>query len=415
MRVLLVNLNPCLHFFIESLKQSCHEFVILDRYNNLNLSSRFKRIEIKNRYELKLSYSDYNWEYLYPLIKNTIKKENIDFIFPYWPEINLEILAELGEDKFPVRNFEILSSKSKYSNMFEQFGIRVPETYFVGHPNLDLVEKIKTPCVCKPVKGTGGLGVFRANNKEELEHFLSPEKNFDKLEERTKFYIDRTNGILHNYLYQSLGGEYLIQECIDGYILSVSGIKFCNSWRLDLVYDIECNKQCSEIGFSYPSRFKGFDKIENVYSKVFNNIDFGIGPFMSDFIVKDNELFLIDFGFRMSSSGFEILSYFDSTYVDKVIQSSIDGKPFNFEINSQPFFSGFFDLPAGIIKSVKYPNQEKDQIYVDKTLNPGKRLFNSFSDLFVYDRGSGYFTGKNVIEAKRNFNRYQNQIEIEYE
>ena len=104
-----------------------------------------------------------------------IKENGVNGIFVGWTDSHLPFYAEICEKAgLPccgtVEQFDIVSNdKRKFKEMCLEYGVPTPDIYKI---DIDFkredLDKIKYPVMVKPADGSGGRGIMKCNNEEEL-------------------------------------------------------------------------------------------------------------------------------------------------------------------------------------------------------------------------------------------------------
>jgi predicted ATP-grasp superfamily ATP-dependent carboligase len=249
-------------------------------------------------------------------IRQIIKENNIDYIFPLYNDMLLPYIHDLvGITK---EQSDILSNKQRYTEYAYKLGIPVPRTQaYIA----------KFPVIAKPANGTGGIGIKVLNNDSEYEHFKKD---------------------IH---YNDLDSHYIFQEVIEGPTVSVSGRVVNGECIIDCVYDIEVSNLPfrAETGFTWPSKssilvqndIKGYCRI------MCESLGYNDGPFMADFVVQDETAYLVDFSPRLSTSGQTIIKYSADCDYNRIVMDSISCKS-NLRIHmDKAVVFRYFDIEKG--------------------------------------------------------------------
>ena len=155
-----------------------------------------------------------------------IKDYNIDGIFVGWTDSHLPFYAEICEKAgLPccgtLEQFDILSNdKNKFKTCCLKYGVPTPKMY-----NIDInfkkedLEKIEYPVMVKPADGSGGRGIMRCNNEQELvSHYKELYESSASKKIVCEQYMNSENEIFIHYTIQ------------DGYCsLSSSFLKYKNT------------------------------------------------------------------------------------------------------------------------------------------------------------------------------------------
>ncbi len=169
-----------------------------------------------------------------------------------------------------------------------------------------------------------------------------------------------------------------------------------------MVYDIGITEPptCAEINFGFPCEDKwasifAESLIRRINTRFTKNseISFPDGAFMADTILYDNELHLVDFSPRMSSSGTKMMYHAcgDLSYAKDVIHAllghyeQMDG---SFPVI--PTYYSFIPFPKGRISNVQYPElSEEGNVKLVEKVTPiiDDHVFEMRNDVQVASRG----------------------------
>lgn len=136
-----------------------------------------------------------------------VNKKQIDGIFVGWTDSHLPFYAEIcRRTGLPCcgtkEQFEILSNdKRKFKQKCLEYGVpTIPEFSIDIHFSKKDLKNIEYPVIVKPADGSGGRGVKRCNNEQELiEHYTML---YDKSKSKKiicEKYIDSPHEIFLNY------------------------------------------------------------------------------------------------------------------------------------------------------------------------------------------------------------------------
>ena len=152
-----------------------------------------------------------------------VKDYHIDGIFVGWTDSHLPFYAQICERAgLPccgtLEQFDILSNdKNKFKKECLKYGVPVPEPYRIDiHFRREDLDQIKYPVMVKPADGSGGRGIMKCENEEELKrHF-------------TELYDASVSKKIVCERYMESGNEVFIHYTIqDGYCsLSASFLKY---------------------------------------------------------------------------------------------------------------------------------------------------------------------------------------------
>ncbi len=382
---------------------------------------------IPSRWDQKLDYDQYDRLYFDSVVK-IVEQENIGLILPNSATNNFDIIADVNEKfNFPgikPKPARLFREKESYIEVLRQANIPIAKTYQRLGSCETAVDwsKIEFPCICKPSRGSGGVGVYVAYERENLEWFLSYEEDVSQLSEIRKFFIDKNKIGYMRLPYCSGGGGYMIDQWLEGDVVSIAGLIKEDGVEINLIYDIEMCRppQQVETGFVWPSKFSHLEeKISEVCKQACRALPFPIGPFMMDVIVgRDEKVYVIDLAPRVSSSGEEMLYwiYGKNNFYARNIIKLLTGQEANESAppNPKPIICRSLPINPGQVREIHYPTTIPDYICeTDFCLSPGDRVLSFFSDKRASDRGSFVATGKNIEEAEKNWQNYFSQIHIE--
>jgi hypothetical protein len=226
-----------------------------------------------------------------------IAKYNYDIILPTWSDVTMHIFAKYSTVCKPLPSF----SKTELNSIAKKFSITTPE-------NIENYNNF--PILAKPDRGTGGYGVKKLHNKEEFYNFF----NGDHI--KSSPYQVLIKGKVMHPDYHNFGGDYLLQEFIDGDVISVVGHVLAGKIYFSFHYDI----MQEEIGYfiTTSSCFPSIHAIPDIRSRLIafiNHLEIDNVPFVFDFILKDDDLYMIDFSSRFISN-FLIYEIFPQWYTE---------------------------------------------------------------------------------------------------
>jgi predicted ATP-grasp superfamily ATP-dependent carboligase len=309
-------------------------------------------------------------------IRQIIKENNIDYIFPLYYDMLLPYIHDLvGITK---EQSDILSNKQRYTEYAYKLGIPVPRTQaYIA----------KFPVIAKPANGTGGIGIKVLNNDSEYEHFKKD---------------------IH---YNDLDSHYIFQEVIEGPTVSVSGRVVNGECIIDCVYDIEVSNLPfrAETGFTWPSKsstlvqndIKGYCRI------MCESLGYNDGPFMADFVVQDETAYLVDFSPRLSTSGQTIIKYSADCDYNRIVMDSISCKS-NLRIHmDKAVVFRYFDIEKGNYRVSMRDGAE----YLELSL-PLSQQYLRRMDMLVGMNGYAITSDKRLLDAELKWQSVLAHIEL---
>lgn len=150
-----------------------------------------------------------------------IKENQVEGIFIGWTDSHLPYYAKICEKAgLPccgtVEQFDILSNdKRKFKEECLKYGVLTPEIYNVDHDfKQEDLDKIKYPVMVKPADGSGGRGIQKCNNEDELRrHYMELYKESESKKIVVERYMQSENEIFIHYTIQdgycSLSSSFL--------------------------------------------------------------------------------------------------------------------------------------------------------------------------------------------------------------
>ena len=310
-------------------------------------------------------------------LREIISTHKIDHIFPLYNDMMLPYIHDLvGINK---QQCDILSSKENYTNHAYNIGIPVPITH--------LKLRRQFPVVAKPANGTGGIGIKVLNNWSEYRYFLDD---------------------IH---YNDLNSHYIFQEFIEGPTVSVSGRIVDGEYILDCIYDIEISDLPfrAETGFTWPSKVDTSVQCDiGNYCKIMcESLDYNNGPFMADFVVRDNVPYLVDFSPRLSTSGKTIIKYSANCNYNRILMDSIVHKTKEKIKLDKAVVFRYFNLGKGKYKVSMRPGVEYDELKL-----PNQQQYLRRMDLLVGLNGYAITTDKRLLNAEIKYENVLTHINI---
>lgn len=369
--------------------------------------------EIKN---FKNTYYLNTREEFLQLFDSLISKTKYDYIFPMFPDQYVTAIAEANEQLgIPGLSKDVtdkIKEKKNYYEIWKNLGIPIPDIYQIV-PNRKKLSEIspilKYPCIVKPSGGMSSLGVKIFNDEKSLKDF------FEDVSVKVHDYQESNGDKFKNFEYYSADTDYLIQEYIDGELVSIIGHVFDSRISLDFIYDIQSDAYpyASETRLVYPSDISK-DKLEIIYEhikKFIDDINLNNTPFMFDIIIKNDKFYFIDFAARISA-GAQLLKYAgEKNYGSKLVNSIL--KKTNFSINcDRNAVKQRLPFKVGKIKSLVI----KKESLADYIKYPTNNKINlPRNDIAISNNGYVYITGRDIQELEQKYRDLIDSIEIDYE
>lgn len=228
-----------------------------------------------------------------PFLLEFCKKNNINAIISLF-DIDLPILSK-NKDLFKQNGItvvvsdeqvlEICNDKYKTYQFLTENGFNAPKTFIdvIEVKNKLQVNIIEFPLILKPRWGMGSIGIYKADNLEELE----------------VFYKKLSREIFNTYLkYESsidVEHAILIQEMIDG-----------QEYGLDIINDLECNYQNTIVKKKVAMRSGETDCAETVDSPEIKQIGERLSKTIKHianldcdiFVTEDNTIYVLEMNAR---------------------------------------------------------------------------------------------------------------------
>jgi len=309
-------------------------------------------------------------------IRQIIKENNIDYIFPLYNDMLLPYIHDLvGITK---EQSDILSNKQRYTEYAYKLGIPVPRTQaYIA----------KFPVIAKPANGTGGIGIKVLNNDSEYDHFKKD---------------------IH---YNDLDSHYIFQEVIEGPTVSVSGRIVNGECIIDCIYDIEVSNLPfrAETGFTWPSKSSTIvqQDIKHYCRTMCESLDYTNGPFMADFVVQNETAYLVDFSLRLSTSGQTIIKYSADCDYNKLIMDSISCKSkIRVHMDKAVVFR-YFDIEKGNYNVSMRDGAEYLELSLPKSQQYLRRM-----DMLVGMNGYAITSDKRLLDAELKWQSVLAHIEL---
>lgn len=414
MKILIPSFNAGLMHCVHSLKNEGFSFDVviavkaLHNHDHAILIDELKKvISVDNIkiYNGHLNQTKSTQAEFIKFLEELILNERYSYIFPTIPEYLNYAVAELNSKfNLPGITKENIPycSKKKYYETFRDIAIPVPEIYGYFKNELILTSKIVYPVVVKPAMGSGSIGVKIIFNEEELKKFFDVDKTIDTHAEYWK------NG------YFDFNDCYIIQEYVEGQVITLSGRIVDKKVKFDAVFDIMSSQPpwCSELSLSFPSTAAS-DILDSVYKRIeefLSFINLNNSPFLFDVIVSSDKFYFIDFGMRISNNPQRPLHLIEQNYTGKWVRSLLLGTEYLSKFNRSVLYYNF-NFPMGKILSIDCDKHLADEIDLPST---GKNIYPSRNDLLASDKG--YFIIVDDSREKVNIrtNKLLNSLKIKY-
>ena len=257
-----------------------------------------------------------------------IEDYNIDGIFVGWTDSHLPFYADICEKAgLPscgtVEQFDILSNdKRRFKEACLKYGVPTPEIY-----NIDInfkredLDKIVYPVMVKPADGSGGRGIKKCNNEEELiEHYKELYDSSSSKKIVCERYIQSENEIFIHYTVQN------------GYpSLSSSFLKY--------KVDVEKSKAASCLFHMFSPRFLEEYKRDTEPSviKMIQELGIKYGNVMFQGFEENGKLYFHESGLRMGGEQFYVFAekLNGISSLELMIEFALTGKMTLYDVKTQ--------------------------------------------------------------------------------
>jgi len=260
-----------------------------------------------------------------------IKENHVDGIFVGWTDSHLPFYAEICEKAgLPccgtVEQFDILSNdKRRFKELCVEYGVPTPEIY-----NIDIdfkredLDKIVYPVMVKPADGSGGRGIMKCSNEEELiKHY----KELYEASSSKKIVCER---------YMQSGNEIFIHYTVqNGYCsLSASFLKY--------KIDVEKEKAASCLFHMFSPKFLAEYKktTEPAVIKMIEALGIQYGNVMFQGFEDNGKLYFHESGLRMGGEQFYVFAekLNGISSLEMMIEFALTGKMTSYDAKTQDNF-----------------------------------------------------------------------------
>jgi predicted ATP-grasp superfamily ATP-dependent carboligase len=323
-----------------------------------------------------------------------------DYILPTLPE-HLNHLMALLNTKFNLKGIKEHNidycNKAKFYQMLQAIEVPSPQLY----------EEPIFPLIVKPALGSGGIGVKILYERTHFDQFFSTDNLL------TSQYQESINGKYRHWEYNSFNSEYLIQEYIEGALITISGRVENGTIFFDSIFDIKTTPApyCAEKTFTAPSK-NVTDTILDDCVKVIKHVDLDNSPFLFDVIVSQGKGYFIDFGMRVTSNPQRLIHAIDNSYTRQWVLSMINSSQYQIQLNRCCEFQ-YFDFKKGKISSIECSMTDLATEIV--LPNSNDILKSSRNDMLIDTKGYFIVTGDTPIDVKQKADAIINSIHITYD
>jgi len=395
-------LLPCINSLVES---DIEVDVIISPNTFVNANSDVLILDIKSSVSMIHLYNnplssdpsthDDFLEYMVSLQHNY----HYDYIFPTLPE-HLNHLLAIFNTKFNLNGIKTHNieycDKVKFYKMLQTIHVPSPTLY----------EQPKFPMIVKPARGSGGIGVKILYGQTRLDQFFSTDNI------RTTLYQEPVDGKYRHWEYNSFHSDYLMQEFIEGNLITLSGRVENGKVFFDSIFDVETTPApyCAEKTFTTPS-IRITNTILDDCVKIIKHIDLDNSPFLFDIIVNDGIGYFIDFGMRVTNNPQRPIHAIDDSYTRQWISSMLNSSQYQLFLNKCCKFE-YFDFEKGKISLIECTTKELATEIVLPNVND--ILHMSRNDMLLDVKGYFIVLGDTFAEVAQKSDAIINSIKITY-
>lgn len=251
-------------------------------------------------YYIGYKYSDKNYKNdftNFEIIEEIILKEQIDFLIPGSGELPMYIVSKISNGKYfdSLDVFKKLHYKNEFKKICESLSIHTPLQ--INKKDLNR-ENLKFPLIVKAINLSGGKGVFKVTNKNEL---------FIAIEEIKKL----TNS-----------EEYVVEEFLESNLFAYSVI-LKNQRIIYGFFAKEIENENFYVTKTYKIKYLNKKIIDKDIEKLASNLDLKDGLLHVQFMEKKGIPFIIEVTRRIPGDLFpNLIEYCDGISYSKVVIKS---------------------------------------------------------------------------------------------
>ncbi|MBQ9756844.1 MAG: hypothetical protein IJW15_00280 [Clostridia bacterium] len=257
-----------------------------------------------------------------------IKENQVDGIFVGWTDSHLPFYAEICEKAgLPccgtIEQFDIVSNdKRKFKELCLKYGVPTPDVYSIDiNFNREDLDKITYPVMVKPADGSGGRGIMRCNNEDEL---ISYYRQLYEQSESKKIVCER---------YMQSENEIFIHYTIqDGY---------CSLSSSFLKYKTEEEKSTAASCLFHMFSPKFLDEYkkttEPAVIKLIQDLGIKYGNIMFQGFEENGKLYFHESGLRMGGEQFYVFAekLNGISSLELMIEFALTGKMTRYDVKTQ--------------------------------------------------------------------------------
>lgn len=410
-RVLITNHGMPNQFFLKSCEKRSIPVDILDlKYNNIS-GSVLDHVNVLGE-KITFDYESNKFR-IEEKIAEYYQNKKLDYIYPSWFDFQTRSIAHLNTFlEIPGLNFDYVFNiydKLAYQLNLEGAGILLPKILGCYEPYSEeyFYNDSLFPAIAKPVRGTGSLGVKVLRSSQEANEFF---KNYDV---PFNNFCEKGDAGFKHYDYHCLNGQYLLQEYLEGDVISVAGHVVDNKTGIDLIYDIDSSSlpYRAETGFTYPSKHNCNKKLTPIIEKIVSTINLNNTPFMMDFILHNDNYYLIDLSARFSTSAQQILAYLgEEDYAYNVVNKILNSVDFDLKIN-ESIAIRYLPLDRGTIDNISIDTTNCIDYHIP---SKGTTLYKSRIDILAIAKGFVAVKDETLAKVNDRLDNIMSTLEVQY-
>lgn len=315
---------------------------------------------------------------LFDTLDQVLANNKIDYLVPSFPDAMTERIAEIcGRHSVAFvsqSSARVLSSKTNYYRVWQALKIPTPSIY------RDLAQ-VQLPCIVKPSRGQASIDVKILSGLDDVSPFFSRD-------------------------------NFIVQQYIQGRVVSFVGTVVDGNINIDLCYDIESDAfpYAPETGLIFPSKYTALQpEVIHHLQRFFDAVKLNNAPFMLDIMVDaSGKAWFIDFAARLSMGGLLLMQHGgENNYVSKML-GRINHEPFTVRLSGAVLFRQL-GLPCGNIKHIVC-----DKSDLAAKIELPKQVVVACHDNCIYPNGYAIIVDhdRQAVEAK--FRQCVDSIYVEY-
>lgn len=315
---------------------------------------------------------------LFDTLDQVLANNKIDYLVPSFPDGMIHRIAEICDRHslsfITQSSARVLSNKNNYYKVWKALKIPTPGIY------TDLAQ-VQLPCIVKPSRGQASIDVKVLSSLDMVTPFFSQD-------------------------------EFIIQQYIQGDVVSFVGTVIDGSISIDLCYDIESDAfpYAPETALVFPSKYTALQPaVTSHLQRFFDAVKLNNAPFMLDVIVDvSGHVWFIDFAARLSMGGLLLMSYGgENNYVSKML-ARMNHQQFEVQLCGAVLFRQL-GLPCGSIKHITCARSD-----LAAKIELPKQVVEACHDNCIYPNGYAIIVGVDRPAVEDKFRQCIDSICVEY-